>query len=104
MAECKGNVELKEELQEVPCLGYRNAITRRFATLLVTFKHKVKKVDIKNLELISFKGEFIDANGDSVILSFTRCLPMEELDLTEKGINKFEVICSPEIINKLLAI
>ena len=64
----------------------------------------MKTVDISNIELISFNGEFLKNNKDSVILTFTQCLPIDELDLTEQGENTFEVICSNEIINKLMAL
>ena len=64
----------------------------------------MKTVDISNIELISFNGEFLKNNKDSVILTFTQCLPIDELDLTEQGENSFEVICSNEIITKLMAL
>ena len=64
----------------------------------------MKTVDISNIELISFNGEFLKNNKDSVVLTFTQCLPIDELDLTEQGENSFEVICSNEIINKLMAL
>lgn len=104
LAECEAKVELKEELQELPCLGNKKAVVRRFATLLITSKHKMKIVDISNIELISFNGEFLKNNKDTVILTLTQCLPLDELDLTEQGENSFEVICSNEIITKLMAL
>lgn len=104
LAECEAKVELKEELQELPCLGNKKAVVRRFATLLITFKHQMKTVDVSNIELISFNGEFLKNNKDTVILTLTQCLPLDELDLTEQGENNFEVICSPEIINKLMTL
>ena len=64
----------------------------------------MKTVDVSNIELISFNGEFLKNNKDTVILTLTQCLPLDELDLTEQGENNFEVICSPEIINKLMTL
>lgn len=104
LAACDARVELKEELQELPCLGNKKAVVRRFATLLITSKHQMKTVDVSNIELISFNGEFLKNNKDTVILTLTQCLPLDELDLTEQGENNFEVICSPEIINKLMTL
>lgn len=100
LCDCKATIELKEELSSLPLLG-GNKVERRFLTVLVTFDHKPSRLD-SSVELVQFKGEALNVNGEYETIFFTRCLLSSDWDPEMKNECVFEVECPIEQIKTLL--
>ena len=101
-ASCQPEIQLLEEVAQVPVLGNGQIIKRRVLTLLLTFNQAMKcPVDIENVTGFGLRGDFLGRDGKYRELTFSRCLLASDLDLTDAGSCTFEIVCSPEMMKQL---
>lgn len=101
LADCEGKIEIIEHSENIPTLGTGNIITRRLASMLITFNHIWRLVDIHSLVAIGFQGDILRSDGVYESVRFDRCLLVSDLDLTDEGQCTFEIQCSENMLRKL---
>lgn len=105
LADCTATIEIVEEVAELPVLGKGKVITRRAATILITFEHNPRfTADPLTLNGFGFQGEMLRRDGIYEQIDFDHCLLVSDLDLTEAGECTFEIQCSQEQLRRLRAL
>lgn len=103
LARCRPEIELVEDVVEIPALGCGRFIKKRLVTMLLTFDHRMESVlDIEEATGFDFQGDFLRKDGALECIQFSHCLLASDLDLTDGGTCTFEVECSPAMMKKLL--
>jgi hypothetical protein len=99
---CRADIEITEELADLPVLGKGHIIKRRYANLLLTFDHKpTAGIADDTLSGFSFEGDFICKDGKLERLMFPDCRLNGDLDLTATGKCEFEIECSNRMLSRL---
>lgn len=105
LADCTARIEIVEDATELPVLGKGKVITKRAATILITFEHSPRfTADPMALNGFGFQGEVLRQDGAYEQIGFDHCLLVSDLDLTEAGECTFEIQCSQEQLRRLRAL
>lgn len=99
LADCRAEIELCEELIDVPMLGRGRAVKRLPFTVLITFDHDAKKEpDWPRIEAIGLQGEILRRDGCYLSLDLPRCELLSDIDPSAGSECKFAVPCTPELL------
>jgi hypothetical protein len=104
LARCEAEVRLYEVSRQVPILGRGKVITGREMAMLITFEHTPEAPPLNSVSGFAFQGETRRSDGDFERLRFRDCLLTGELDLTRPGSCEFELRCSQDTLERLLAL
>lgn len=99
LADCRAEIELREELIDVPMLGRGRAVKRLPSVVVITFDHEPKtEPDWSRIEAIGLAGEVLRCDGCYLSLDLPRCELLSDIDLSAGSECKFAVPCTPELL------
>ena len=102
LADCRAEIELREELIDVPRLGRGRAVKRLPSVVVITFDHEPKtEPDWSRIEAIGLAGEVLRRDGRYMRIDLPRCELIDDLDLSEGSECRFEVPNTPELLRLL---
>ncbi len=107
LAECKAELKLYTRSVNIPILGKGNVITERGIALLITFQQKseysLDEAFIRGISAFEFQGDVLQSDGTMEQVFFSNCQLDSDLDLSDAGSCRFDILCPPEMIRKLMA-
>lgn len=102
LADCRAEIELREELIDVPMLGRGRAVKRLPSVVVITFDHEPKtEPDWSRIEAIGLAGEVLRRDGCYMSIDIPQCSLLDDLDLSEGSECRFEVPRTPELLRVL---
>jgi len=102
LADCRAEIELREELIDVPRLGRGRAVKRLPSVVVITFDHAPKtEPDWSRIEAIGLAGEVLRRDGRYMRIDIPQCSLLDDLDLSEGSECRFEVLNTPELLRLL---
>ncbi len=102
LADCRAEIELCEELIDVPMLGRGRAVKRLPSVVVITFDHEPKtEPDWSRIEAIGLAGDVLRCDGCYMRIDIPQCSLLDDLDLSEGSECRFEVPNTPELLRLL---